>query len=236
MTATIVRPGKPLERITKADARRVVAIVDQGLCSGMGEPIPGQMCVEAAICYALGMEHGDEPKCVEPCIRAYKIAINDAAWSDDMARARGMRRAAVAQLGSAGVVDPVKWSRIVALETVRQIVPRALRFAIQLHQDEAHKVAMETAALKCEQVGEDLDAARYAASAARYAARAASAASAASDAARAASDAASAASDAARYAASEQDAILSTAAEICVQACVKCGSPGAKWLDLTPLE
>lgn len=45
-------------------AKKVLEVVDAGLSSGVGNPIPGQMCVEAAVCYALGLPHGDDPACV----------------------------------------------------------------------------------------------------------------------------------------------------------------------------
>lgn len=77
------------EQLTKRDARRVLKVVDAGLVHGLGKPEPGHMCVEAAICYALGYEHSDRPKCVAECIRGYKIRINDARWSSDEARTKG---------------------------------------------------------------------------------------------------------------------------------------------------
>lgn len=53
-----------MQVLTKKDARKVLEVVDAGLVSGLGVAEPGKMCVEAAICYALGYEHGDQPKCV----------------------------------------------------------------------------------------------------------------------------------------------------------------------------
>ena len=44
--------------ITHAIARKVLNTVDAGLTSGIGKRIPGQMCVEAAVCFALGEPHG----------------------------------------------------------------------------------------------------------------------------------------------------------------------------------
>ena len=88
--------------ITEAHARKVLEVVDAGLVSGVGNPIPGQMCVEAAVCYALGLPHGDDPKCVSPALRSLKIRLNDSGWSSDEARAKGLRRLAVAQLYGAG--------------------------------------------------------------------------------------------------------------------------------------
>jgi hypothetical protein len=45
--------------ITEQVARRVIEVVDAGLVRGVGDPVPGQMCVEAAINYAMGLPHGD---------------------------------------------------------------------------------------------------------------------------------------------------------------------------------
>lgn len=91
------------EKITAEDVTKVLKVVDKGLTEGMGEPKAGFMCVEAAVCYAFGEEHSDEPKCVNPVIRNKKISINDSDWSSKKARARGMRRIAIAQLGSLNV-------------------------------------------------------------------------------------------------------------------------------------
>src|SRR5438477_2282575 len=90
---------------TIEEARRVLAVVDAGLINGLGVAEPGKLCVEAAICLALGLPHGDDPGCVEPAVRAFKIRLNDSRWSSNGARAKGLRALAVAQLGSKGVVD-----------------------------------------------------------------------------------------------------------------------------------
>lgn len=63
--------------ITKEIAIKVRDTVDAGLVQGKGSPIPGQMCVEAAVCFAMGLPHSDEPPCVSPAIRALKIRLND---------------------------------------------------------------------------------------------------------------------------------------------------------------
>lgn len=90
---------------TKKLAAEILRVVDKGLCSGVGKGRPGEMCVEAAICYVLEGDGGDDdPECVDENIRDFKINLNDEkGWSSNKARARGMRRAAIAQLGSAGV-------------------------------------------------------------------------------------------------------------------------------------
>ena len=188
--------------------KRLIETVDAGLCHGVGAPRPGEMCVEAAVCFAMGLPHGDEPTCVDGAVRAFKIALNDSSWSSNAARAKGLRRIAVAQLGSKGKVDPVKFCTMLAEKTIRVIVPIALMAAAKLCATFADK--LEEAAIRCEVEGT-----AYAANAA------ASYASAAASAARAAS----AASDA-------SDSILSKMADIAVDVLIACGSPGCDWLHL----
>ena len=88
--------------------KRVIGLVDKGLVRGLGEQKPGKMCVEAVICAALGLEHGDDPGCVMQPLRRFKIILNDSIfWRDDLSRASGMRRLAVAQIGSLGMNEVV---------------------------------------------------------------------------------------------------------------------------------
>jgi hypothetical protein len=164
------------------------------------------MCVEAAVCYAMGLPHSDKPTCVGTAVRAFKIRINDARWSSDKARTEGLRRLAVAQLGSDGI-DQAKFVRIVVEQTLRQIVPRALR-AAKL-RNPAHSDKLEAAAAQCERDGDhkaalnakSAAAAAYDAAAAAYAADAAVTAAASYAAAAAAYAAAAVAAAAAAYAA-----------------------------------
>lgn len=115
--------------ITESLIRTLLNTVDAGLTAGLGTPEPGKMCVEAAISYALGEPHSDGPSCVDSAVRAGKIGLNDCAWSSDAARAAGMRRVAIAQLGSKGVVDPVKYVTLLAQYTTDEIVPLAAEAA-----------------------------------------------------------------------------------------------------------
>lgn len=153
-------------------AGRVLKVVDAGLVRGMGNPKPGQMCVEAAVCYAMGMPHGDNPSCVGAAVRAFKIALNDSFWSSEAARAAGLRRIAVAQLGSKDI-DQVAFSRALVREAIRRVLPIALRAAGSLVPSCA--TALENAALRCEE-----DPTIEAASAASYAASFAASAAASS--------------------------------------------------------
>src|SRR5690242_1611498 len=121
--------------ITEEIAIKVLSVVDAGLVNGVGNPVPGQMCVEAAVCYALDLPHGDDPQCVSRALRALKIRLNDSNWSSNVARTKGLRRLAVVQLGSRDALDDVEFTKRVAALSIRTCVPQALRAAASIHKD-----------------------------------------------------------------------------------------------------
>jgi hypothetical protein len=207
-----------MQPITVDVARRVLSIVDAGLVKGVGDPRPGAMCVEAAVCFALGLPHGDDPQCVSRALRSLKIKLNDSNWSSDTARAKGLRRLAVAQLGSRDALDDREFAKRVAKLAIQMCVPVALRAAASIHKDPMHAQVLRDAANVCEREGT-----RDSALAAREVAQ---------DARRAAADAAYAAyADAA--AAYARDKVLSDFAEGVVQILIEMKAPGCEWLPLT---
>jgi len=218
------------EIITLDQARKVLEVVDAGLCGGIGNPVPGQMCVEAAVCYALGQPHGDEPECVNDAVRRFKIKLNDSPWSSNEARAAGMRRLAIAQLGTS---DPsfneAKFIEVLVEQTIRKIVPHALRAAVKTAKDE-RKAFLEEAALRCERDG-DLEAAKNAREAASAASAAAASAASADAAAYAANAAYAAHAAACADAAANDDIALNMSADIGVQALRAAGAHGIKLMD-----
>lgn len=217
--------------ITREVATKVLQVVDVGLVKGVGKPKPGEMCVEAAVCFAMGLPHGDEPACVAPALRALKISLNDRAWSSNAARASGLRRLALAQLGSAGALDEREFRRRVVDLALGSCVPNALRAAASVQKDEKHKYLLLQAANRCER-----ERSREAASDARATARAAAAdAYADADADAAAAADADAAADAAAGKAA-RDKLLATFAEQVVQILIDMKAPGCQWLDLAPLQ
>ncbi len=242
--------------ITRDVAAKVLSVVDAGLVSGIGDPIPGRMCVEAAVCYALGLPHGDEPSCVASALRRLKIRLNDSSWSSDRARAKGLRRLALAQLGSAGTLDEKEFVRRVVDYALRVSTPAALRAAASIQKDPNHKSKLIAAAARCEkeasreaamgakEIAYAADAAAnacaaayaaYAANAAAYAAYAYAADAAANACAAAyAADAAAYAADAAAYAYA-RDKSLAEYAETVVQILIDMKAPGCQWLDLAPV-
>lgn len=62
---------------------------------------PGAFCVQQAVSKAIGLPKlGDNPSCVGNAVTSFGIALNDREWYTDKARAKGMRRFAIAELGS----------------------------------------------------------------------------------------------------------------------------------------
>ena len=112
-------------------ARRVLEVVDKGLCNGVGHPIPGQMCVEAAVCYAMGKPHGDKPSCVNDEVRWAKITLNDMNWPSEEKRAEGLRRVAIAQLGS-DQIEKGKFKEKLISNLLRDIL---IPYTISKHKD-----------------------------------------------------------------------------------------------------
>ena len=224
--------------ITIDIARKVLSVVDMGLSKGVGNPKPGEMCVEAAVCYALDLPHGDDPACVSRALRALKISLNDRAWSSKKARAAGLRRLAVAQLGSRDHLDDKEFAKRVAELAIRTCVPQALRAAASIHKDPEHVQALRDAANHCETEGSRQSAlnAREVAQKARknaYAYADAYAPDAAVYAAVYAADAyAYAADDADAYA---RDKSLAAFAEGVVQILIEMKAPGCQWLALTEI-
>jgi hypothetical protein len=124
--------------INETLAQKVLDTIGHGLVRGLGKQKHGKMCVEAAVCYAMGLPHSDKPTCVGGAVRAYKITINDSNWSNNMARAKGMKRVAIAQLGSESI-DQLVFAKRVAVLSINRILAKVLRDA-----------ALESDALKCE--------------------------------------------------------------------------------------
>ena len=203
--------------ITKELAQKVKETVSHGLVKGLGKPKLGQMCVEAAVNYACGLPHGDNPSCVGKAVRSFKIRLNDAKWSSNDARAIGMLKIAIAQLGS-NIIDQVAFAKIVVFKTITVLMVAILNdngYNEEAILCENSKTLLEAKdniwsiknKLYAVAAGNVADASAYAANvASAYAANAAEAAAyaaAEAAAAYAAADAAEAAAEAAAYAAAE---------------------------------
>lgn len=213
-------------------ARRVLEVVDAGLVNGLGVPEPGRMCVEAAVCFAMGLPHSDEPTCVGSTVRCFKIRLNDSHWSSDAARTNGMRKLAIAQLGS-DQISQQDFAELVAEGCIRRILPIALRNAASVNPKFAD--ALEVEAKRCETEGtkEAAKSASGVAGKARTYADTTAAAYAAAYAYAAADNYTYAFAYAYAYTDAARDNVLNTVADIGLQALIQLNSPGCQYLHLT---
>jgi hypothetical protein len=120
-----------------------------GITKGLGEPVPGKMCIEALVCHVMGLPHGDEPTCVGSEVNKFKIGLNDKPWSTPFTRAKGMERLGIAQLGS-DVIDQKEFKDALWLALGQKISPLIFRYfatktknniALLKHADTMEKVA-----------------------------------------------------------------------------------------------
>ena len=227
-------------KVTEKLAAKVLSVIDAGLVSGIGEPVPGQMCVEAAVCYAMDLPHSDRPTCVSSALRELKIAINDKSWSSDAARADGLRRLGIAQLGSMGKLDDKDFLSRVATMTIKVFVSNAMRSAASLSKTHKKELEEHAAVLELDPSIVNARAAQetataayaaYAASAAAYAAHAAANVAYAADAAANAAYAAANVANADAYI--ERDSVLKEYCECVVQILIEMKAPGCEFLYLT---
>lgn len=220
--------------------QRLDTLLKRGLCKGLGSA-DGQMCIEAAICQALGEPFAAEPKCVAPAVRRYKIRINDSMrWKSAGSRAEALRDIGIAQIGSAGIVDDREFARRVSERTVRVLIPALFRDVF------FNNTRCMAAAERCEKEG-NIDAAReaqsaaygyaYAYSAAASAAAADAAADATADATATAADAAADAAAAAAYAYSaysgkrDPEKYLRLSVSLALEVLRELNSPGCQWIE-----
>jgi len=120
--------------LTKEIAIKVKETVECGLSSGIGNRIPGEMCVEAAVCYAYDLPHGDNPPCVGSAVRSFKIKLNDSNWSSNKARGKGMLKISISQLNS-NVIDQREFSRRIIIKIVNHIISSlAAKYAPELEE------------------------------------------------------------------------------------------------------
>ena len=129
MKSTVETQKPRPARSTKPTRKIVLTILDllrYGLTNGKGRPEPGKMCVEAAVCFAYGLPHGDEPPCVGYAVREFKIRLNDCWWPSNMDRANGMRELAIAQLGS-NELDQMAFGKLMYLRGTQILLPFVFR-------------------------------------------------------------------------------------------------------------
>ena len=144
--------------ITEELVKKINDLLDQGLVHGLGQAEPGQGCVEAMICLALGLPHSDDPICVNQAVRSCKIRINDSGWSSNEKRGQALKKIAILQLN-----------------TKDTITNKQFWLALQHELDNTDEQTRKWSAYAYADTDAGTDAAAYAAAAAAYAAAAAAA-------------------------------------------------------------
>ena len=108
--------------INEALARKVLDVVDAGLVKGMGVPEPGKMCVEAAVNYAMGAPHGDQPTCVAADPTRANAESAKAAASAAPASANAASASAASASAAYAAADALDTSLATFCEAVVQIL------------------------------------------------------------------------------------------------------------------
>ena len=140
--------------VTSELVGKIEEVLGRGLCQGKGDP-SSRMCVEAAVCFAMGLPHGDNPPCVGGAVRGFKIVLNDAVWPSDISRSAGMGKIAIAQLGSV-VLDQDEFTQRLVEKAIRVLLPQLFREVLP-----SEWLCLE-AATRCEKRGSLLSASRAA--------------------------------------------------------------------------
>ena len=137
--------------------QELIKVINQGLTRGMGPGRlgPGNLCIEAAVCYTLGLPHSDHPPCVGDAVRKYAILLNDCAWPSKAARAEGMLAFGVAHMGS-NVIDQDEFCKTLRLKIIRSLLPRLLEDAPNDHYKVSAKCQKYPSPLALEWVLEDV--------------------------------------------------------------------------------
>ena len=81
------------------------------------------------------------------------LSLNDSSWSDGQARAKGLRRVAIAQLGTADTLDGEKFKREFQVAATQRCTPLLLRAAATIARkgkDENQAAKIENVAAQCE--------------------------------------------------------------------------------------
>jgi hypothetical protein len=237
--------------LNKEVARKVLKVVDKGLIGGLGSPKPGDMCVEAAVCYALDLPHGDNPPCVGSKVRDFKIALNDSYWPTNKDRTQGMRKLAIAQLGSNELNQDIFLEKV-GFRCMTTVLPVILENALKEDKDNEFVKARINPqeikdVIKALKSAKTFDQAKAAAKKARdiyYAyAHASAYASASASAYASAYASASASAYASAYASASASAyakknktfslkVLNLISKACLDTLIEMKSPGCKWLSL----
>lgn len=142
--------------VTETLVRNLIATINPGLARFCNKENPQDKDLRAAIVAALGAEAYWLNSLISPAVAAFDLC--DANWSTDQARAKGLMRLAVAQLGSYGALDQSGFVHNVVNIATIHMLPKALRQVAGVLVSPSLRHELEYAADNCECLPE-LDAA-----------------------------------------------------------------------------
>jgi hypothetical protein len=130
--------------INETSVKQVCRLVDKGVRGGgIGIAEPGEMCIEAVISFVFDHDSGvgleddqlaeidDHPSCVDDRLCDMKIGHNDGAdWESDLDRGKGLKRIAIAQLGSVDKFDSDEFASHLEQAMLDFLVERAPKNAV----------------------------------------------------------------------------------------------------------
>lgn len=133
--STLKIAGKSLEEFQE----RYDKLLKRGLSCGLSDG--NQVCIEAAVFCAMEKDGDvdalianrqvqDSPKCVDEEVASIKIALNDATWRSEKARARGLYRVGIAQLGTRNLRGIRQFRTLLAKE-VEKVIGTPLQMALK---------------------------------------------------------------------------------------------------------
>ncbi len=94
----------------------ILAKIDIGLIAGSGKSGFGQMCIEDTI------DKITNKSDIGEVVKKFITKINDANWLNEYSRAAGMRKIAIAQLGSV-CINQDKFTKYIIVQTIKRILP-----------------------------------------------------------------------------------------------------------------
>ena len=111
------------------------------------------MCVEAAVCYALSQQHATNQLDVHPPARPMINLSDSLLGPDDRAQTKGLRRVAIAQLGTADTLDGEQFKPEFQVAAIQRCARSCSgRRHMRGRQDDKQAEQIESVAAQCEAV------------------------------------------------------------------------------------
>lgn len=129
--------------VNETFVKQLLYQIDGGLTHGMGGGGRSNMCVQHAVNHVMGRGRSDDVTwCALNEINSFGIHLNDCRWTSKRARADGLRRLAVAELGS-NKVNKAELAQSIRRKYVNHMLPQQLEI-VGKHELAAHARSANT--------------------------------------------------------------------------------------------